>query len=69
MSWQENLRKSNRLRGSYYTICLVASEAFHDKRDIYNCSVDYYIANKSHTFIIGMYAHTKLALGLYWVLS
>jgi hypothetical protein len=28
-------------------------EAFHDKRDTYNCSIDYYIAYTSHTFIIG----------------
>ncbi len=36
-------------------------EAFHDKRDTYNCSIDYYIANKSRTFIIGhMSSYEKL---------
>ncbi len=28
-------------------------ESFHDKRDTYHCSIDYYIANKSHAFMIG----------------
>ena len=34
-------------------------EAFHDKRNTYNCLINSYIANKSHTYIIGMCAHTK----------
>ncbi len=35
-------------------------EAFHDKRDTCNRAIDYYITNKSHTFIIGMCDHTKV---------
>jgi hypothetical protein len=35
-------------------------EAFHDKRDTYNCSIDYYIPNKSHAFIIGLWSHMKV---------
>ena len=36
-------------------------ESFHDKRDTYNCSIDYYIANKSHAFLIGhLYSYILL---------
>jgi hypothetical protein len=37
MSWQVEIRL----------------EAFHGKRDTYNCSIDAYISNKSRTLLIG----------------
>ena len=32
---------------------IVHGEAFHGKRDTYNCSIDAYISNKTRTLLIG----------------
>ena len=63
--YRERPRPTIHLVTSWYILWEL--EAFHGKRDTYNCSIDAYISNKSRTLLIGHLSSINLALELYWV--